>query len=623
MRTLLALVLLADQAAHAQDHYDKWYFGQFMAVDMGTVPPTLLPNGAMSTAEGCAVQSTANGDLLFYTNGVGVWDRVHRQMPNGTDLFGQQSSTQSALVVPDPADTLRYYLFTVPALAGFGGQPYSGLSYSIVDMRANGGFGDVVLKNVPLVPNVTEKLMATRHANGRDAWVVVHTWNTAEYYAYPVTCAGVGTPVVSIAGRVMDDGIPMSGFGTIGCMQFSPAGDRLAATWARYLPDGSGVQSCMDVLRFDNSTGLITDAQGDAHSSTPGNYYGYGVCFSPNGRRLYLSENGGTANAPVHRIMQYDLTSPDPMNSEITVYSNSAMDLGSMQRAPDGSIYIAVHLQPQLARITDPDALGTACNVVPNALVLPGNSALGLPHNWDTHPPQVLPRDPIALQDTTVCNGAPLTLAPIIPLPSDATYLWSTGATTPTITVTASGLYTLEVRVGCFIHTDTATVTVNDLVADLGEDRSLCEGDSALLRVQANGATVLWSNGSADSTYTARTEGIHWVELSDADGCTTRDTLHVALRDCTCPLFLPNAFTPDGDRVNDAWGPVHHCDLVSYELALFDRWGRELFRTQDPDQAWDGEALSANIFNYTLSYSWFDGQMVQQRLDHGHVMVLR
>lgn len=624
--TIMTMAMLTGIAAAAQPQYDNWYFGQFSAVDMGATTPTLLPNGAMSTAEGVASISDAGGALLFYTNGVSVWDRTHAQMPNGFGLFGQSSSSQSVLAVPDPGDTMRYYLFTTPALMGEGGQLYSGLSYSIVDMRLNNELGDVVLKNVPLVPMVTEKLTATRHANGRDAWVVVHTWNTATYYAYPVTCAGVGTPVVSTAGRVMDSGITISGFGAIGCMQFNPAGNALAATWGAYDPVGAGVQACVDLVWFDNSTGQFTDGFSDTHAAPPANHYGYGVCFSASGQRLYTTDNGGVATAPEHRVWQYDMNTASPELSETVVLSTGAdVDLGTLQRASDGRIYIACSHTSFLGRIDQPEALGTACGVTLNAVDLGVPCGLGLPNNWDGAFPAIA-YAPIGLRDTTVCNGTTVTLAPSWPAPPPgATYLWSTGATTPTLDVTTAGTYGLQVQLPCTTLADTAHVTFGDLHVDLGPDRSLCLDDSLVLRIQPHGASVLWSDGGTDSTYTALTAGAHWVVVADDLGCMGSDTVRVTFRDCTCPFFLPNAFTPDGDRINDAWGPAYACDLLDYELAVFDRWGHELLRTQDPTYAWDGamKERPGGTFTYTLTYSWWDGGAVQRRRDKGHVQVVR
>ncbi|MGO8056139.1 hypothetical protein, partial [Rhizobium leguminosarum] len=67
----------------------------------------------MDATEGVATQSDKNGNLLFYTNGIDVWNRNHEIMPNGTGLFGSQTSTQSGIIVPQPGSDSIYYVFTV------------------------------------------------------------------------------------------------------------------------------------------------------------------------------------------------------------------------------------------------------------------------------------------------------------------------------------------------------------------------------------------------------------------------------------------------------------------------------------------------------------------------------
>jgi len=128
-----------------------WYFGTQAGLDFGTNPPTPLTNGALTAFEGCASISDINGNLQFYTNGNQVWDRTHQVMPNGTGLNGDGLATQATIIVPAPANTALYYLFTVDTNGG-----PRGLCYSVVDMNLNNGFGEVTSKNNLLATPVTE-----------------------------------------------------------------------------------------------------------------------------------------------------------------------------------------------------------------------------------------------------------------------------------------------------------------------------------------------------------------------------------------------------------------------------------------------------------------------------------
>src|SRR6185295_10516236 len=99
-----------------------------------------LYNSAMSQYEGSASIADENGDLLFYTDGLSVWNKNHQIMPNGSGMLGNPSSTQSALIIPVPSSDSLYYIFVCD-----GGTAH----YSQLDMTLNGGLGDLnTIKNV-------------------------------------------------------------------------------------------------------------------------------------------------------------------------------------------------------------------------------------------------------------------------------------------------------------------------------------------------------------------------------------------------------------------------------------------------------------------------------------------
>src|SRR5262245_41029728 len=99
---LLLILILTFTATRAQKQNNTWYFGGQAGISFNTSPPTALTNGALSTLEGCAAISDAKGDLLFYSDGVTVWNKDHQPMVNGTGLEGHASATQAAVIVPLP-----------------------------------------------------------------------------------------------------------------------------------------------------------------------------------------------------------------------------------------------------------------------------------------------------------------------------------------------------------------------------------------------------------------------------------------------------------------------------------------------------------------------------------------
>lgn len=606
--SFLACTLLAFAcSAQAQHHF--WPFGFNAGLDFSSGAPVAIST-PLSTDEGCTSICDVAGQLLFYSDGENVWDRNNNVMPNGTGLFGSFSSSQSALIVPVPDDPQRFYLFTAPAQAGeWVGQPNA--AYSIVDMAANGGNGDVVTANVLLDGPVTERLTATYHANGRDVWVLYHRWESDAYLAYLVTCLGVEGPVVTHIGQAMHGNPDGSGASPIGCMRMNRQGDRLGNTWGRSVPITNSEwlsTAYFEVLDFDNSTGQLSNIRSDSIGGTPELFSrGYGVEFSPNGTLVYMSDQGlVNGNGGYSTIRQYDLTSADPMNNAYVVATENRA-FGSLQLAPDGKIYVArLNGATYLSAITNPDVPGPGCGIVNNAVSTGTHpSTWGLPNHWDTYPTSP-PDGPIALRDTLLCSGddaitLDATWAHPFHTPS---YLWSTGETSASITVDSSGRYTVEVQLPCSTLVDTVDVRFGGTLFSLGSDRSTCDDVPATLDPGPVSGSMLWSTGDTSRSITVQDAGTYTLWLTDSLGCTSSDAVVVTTRNCRCPLYLPNAFTPNGDGINDRLAVGMDCTPTAFELVVFDRWGRSIHRSTEPSLTWNGDSLPTGVYTYMLSYAW-------------------
>lgn len=161
MRTLFTLMLLTSSfLSLAQGEANIWYFGERAGLDFNNGDPVALTNSMMIVQEGCASIANSNGDLLFYSNGINVWNRNHEIMPNGTGLKGNNSSSQSCIFVPKPGSETIYYIFTTTDLAN-----PDGLNYSEVDLSLDGGLGAVTTsKNILLKTPTCEKVTAVKHA---------------------------------------------------------------------------------------------------------------------------------------------------------------------------------------------------------------------------------------------------------------------------------------------------------------------------------------------------------------------------------------------------------------------------------------------------------------------------
>jgi len=341
-----------------------WYFGNQVGLGFNLGEPTVLTDSEMNTSEGCAVMSDANGNLLFYTDGVTIWNRQHQVMPNGSGLLGNTSSSQSVLIVPHPSDFSLYYVFTVDAADVVG--VADGFRYSVVDLSLNDGLGDVSTKNELLLENTTEKVMAVKHCNNKSVWVLAHEWNTANFYVYEITEDGFNsTPFIQNIGTVHTGGSLGQG-NMAGYLKSSIDGKRIACA----IRDSS----IFELFDFDTYTGILSNP---VKLQDPTWGWVYGVEFSPDGRLLY-----GSSLLTSGKVRQFDLMagSANAIQSSGTVIASKS-GLGALQIGLNEKIYVANYNSEKMDVINSPNTVGIGCNYQDSAIVFPsGRSILGLPN---------------------------------------------------------------------------------------------------------------------------------------------------------------------------------------------------------------------------------------------------
>jgi len=432
-----ALTFIVSNFAISQKETYNWYFGGRAGITFlpDGKQPMILNNGCINTREGCSTISDSLGNLLFCTDGITVYNKSLQIMPNGYELAGNSSSTQSSLVVPIPGNTNLFYIFTTAAVE----RPDSGMQYSIVDLSKDGGLGDVVIKNKSMFYNSTEKITAVKHFNNRDIWVICHEWSNDVFRVYIVTPAGLDT-----VPRIFHIGSQHDGANDrrLGYLKASPDGKKLALVQYD--------ATVLDVLNFDNKTGNIYNSKIFDEPYLKG---AYGVEFSSNSKKLYVS------NFDSGLLLQYDIQD-DSLNNIIqtgTFFQN--LYLGSLQLAPDGKIYLATEGSKYLGIINDPDSTGDLCNFVLDGLYLEnGISALGLPTFIQSYFRTASLK---IIGDTLICQDGSTKLS----TESDYfKYLWSTGDTTREITINKEGTYSLKVT---NIDGSTESATINVKLYDI------------------------------------------------------------------------------------------------------------------------------------------------------------
>lgn len=98
--------------------------------------------------------------------------------------------------------------------------------------------------------------------------------------------------------------------------------------------------------------------------------------------------------------------------------------------------------------------------------------------------------------------------------------------------------------------------------------------------------SYLWQDGSTEETQLVYEEGIYWVQVVDANSCRGVDT--VQLVPCNIEMLMPNAFTPNGDGLNDNFRPlISGFETELFNMSIYTKWGQLIFSTSDAITGWD------------------------------------
>lgn len=208
---------------------------------------------------------------------------------------------------------------------------------------------------------------------------------------------------------------------------------------------------------------------------------------------------------------------------------------------------------------------------------------------------------------SVLCLDVPTTVRLDIDNPGDFTYLWtptnqiiSGGNTrTPTLQITTDQTLTVlvtKISSGCKqdleVLVKAGEVVTIDVDAD--PDFTIYEGEDLEIYIKDPivGATYAWSNGDTGERIIVSPiqTTSYTVTVTDQNGCTATDVVTVEVRTAKCDesdVFIPNAFTPNGDNNNDVFR-VRSNFIDELEMVIYNRWGQEIFRMSGLNAEWDG-----------------------------------
>ncbi|MDC1238114.1 hypothetical protein N8Z68_06385, partial [Polaribacter sp.] len=362
-KLFLFLFLFFAFNTYSQKQANIWYFGENAGLDFNSSPPVALTNGEIDTFEGCSSFSDVDGNLLFYSDGITVWDTNHKIMQytdlsNADNLKGDPSSTQSGMIIPKPGSSSIYYLFTVddgPETDRLGNIVVNGkgLNAYTIDMTLGAGIGQLIDENSDGVfyedlsdgrfNNWEEKVAAVKGDQCGTFWVVSVVDN--QFYSYFVSDTGISTtPVISNISTTMQ---------RRGYLKISPDGTKLAIA-----NQSNNFRNSAILYDFSPVTGKVSGSEIkliDGVSSGLGE--AYGVEFSSDSKKLYISttsnSRGSLSQAAVtYKLFQFNLESANIPGSRELIHTQipGSSDYpeggyrGALQLGPDGKIYATIPL---------------------------------------------------------------------------------------------------------------------------------------------------------------------------------------------------------------------------------------------------------------------------------------
>jgi gliding motility-associated-like protein len=560
------------------------------------------------------------------------------------------------------------------------GQPLGrGLSYFIIDMGLNGGLGGVAAYFDQVYVPSYEGLCIVRHSNGADYWIIVHQGDNSGLTVLPVTGTSVGAPVefdipngtfgvikaapngqwLNCTGSTSEQlllrfnpttgGIsaPQELANTAGSSlstEFSPDSKRLFVTYYDFIQ--------FDFFYYDLQSANISNSKtvfaelpyfqrlpGQMQLGPDGNIYVLEVDFVF-GNKSVLSRIKCPNGLPTVDRAVVDLPlMPGNLFFGLPNFDNGLFKKEDTNLSVDlGADQVLCIGQSLSLNATTPDATAyqwsngaSGASITVNT---PGLYAVTVSAGCGTGIDTVLITQPAASAnagpDLNICQGATVVLqgagtGTLNWMPADLVSNAGianpqfTGANTATLILSATeGGCTVQDTVQVTVlPAFTATITPADTTIQIGQSVTLnsLSGPGNYAWSPATGLSCVTCTApvaTPDSTTT------YVLTVTNQAGCTTTAQAMVEVIPPDCTPEFPNAFTPNGDLLNDSFKPLG--TITGFELNVYTRWGELIYQGNTP---WDGslEGFDApmDVYIFKSSVRFCD----QEKSYTGHVTLIR
>ena len=497
MKTTLISIFLCmiTLCGKAQKVNNVWIFGNKLGIDFNTPSPSLIASSIKSFEASASVCDTA-GNLLFYSNGLNVWDNTHTVMPNGSGLLGcdagtgvsgvPASASQGVVIAPILGYPKLYYVFTLQdqeLMSAYKGE----LRYSIVDMTLNGGKGDIVAgkKNILIDSGLSERMIVVKAECG--VWLITHHNDKNTFYSYKIDSKdSVGKPIASDFATTTYPKQYM-----VGQIRSSPDETKIA-----FATNG---KNTVELFDFDKTTGKLS-ALKLIESGTASTY---GVEFTADNSKLYTLAISGY-------ITQYDLSLFPSLSAVVAskYVVNGTDRFSGLRLGPDGKIYVvSPTTMNQISVIHAPHLTGALCSLEINKASL---------KNTNTTPYMSFGNKTVSLDyvsgssklDTLICDTNKLLTTGN---PSYSSYLWNDGDTSRIRVLTASGTYWRKSSYKCLNIIDSFIINFSSKTTKTSKlDTLICEGKTINFSIDNSYSKVLWNDLDTSRSKSISTSGIYY-----------------------------------------------------------------------------------------------------------------
>ncbi len=223
-------------------------------------------------------------------------------------------------------------------------------------------------------------------------------------------------------------------------------------------------------------------------------------------------------------------------------------------------------------------------------------------------------------KDTTLCENTTKLLTTKI---TNATYLWQDGSKNPDYLVNKAGTYYVNATMNSCKASDTINISyIPKPLFTLGRDTFICKGMSIVLRPTLNTAVQYhWQDGNTFSFYDVTDTGKYILTVSNECGTATSS---VIISQGVCQLYIPTAFSPNNDNLNDIFRVKYPFVVTKFSMVVYNRFGQKIFETADMSKGWDGTFKGSkqpvNAYVWIISLTDIDGR---NKTVKGTVMLIK